>query len=108
IQLTLDASLQFSVEEALKNSIDNTKAKAGAVIVMDAVSGELLAMANSQPELKRNRIVTDGFEPGSTMKPLLLASALSHGWKITDRIDGERGSFTVQGKRISEAESHEK
>jgi cell division protein FtsI (penicillin-binding protein 3) len=108
IQLTLDASLQFSVEEALKNSLEKTKAKDGAVIVMDAVSGDLLAVAHSRSELKRNRIVTDGYEPGSTMKPLLLASALSHGWKITDRLHGERGSFTVQGKRISEAETHEK
>ncbi len=108
IQLTLDASLQFSVEEALKNSIEKTKARSGAVIVMDAVSGDLLAIAHTPGEQKRNRVVVDGYEPGSTMKPLLLASALSHGWKITDRLHGEHGSFKVQGKRISEAESHEK
>lgn len=108
IQLTLDASLQFSVEESLRNSLEKTKARAGSVVVMDAVSGDLLAVANSQSEPKRNRVITDGFEPGSTMKPLLLASALSHGWKLTDRLHGEHGSFQVQGKRISEAESHEK
>lgn len=118
IQLTVDASLQFSVEEALKVSLEKTKARAGAVIVMDAIHGDLLAIANAptfdpnqrkaSSESKRNRVLVDGYEPGSTMKPVLLATALSNGWKITDRIDGEQGSTTIQGRRISEAETHEK
>lgn len=118
IQLTLDASLQFSVEEALKIALDKTKARAGSVIVMDAIHGDLLAVANAPafnpnqrggtPETKRNRVLTDGYEPGSTLKPILLATALANGWKITDKIHGEHGSIQIQGRKISESEAHEK
>lgn len=118
VSLTIDASLQFAVEEELRNSVRKANAKAGTVIVMNAVTGEILAMAN-QPsynpnekgvpaERRRNRALTDGYEPGSTMKAVLLAGALSHGQKLSDQIYGELGHFTVQGKRISEAEAHEK
>jgi cell division protein FtsI (penicillin-binding protein 3) len=118
IQLSIDASLQFSVEEALKTSMEKTRARAGSVIVMDAIHGDLLAIANAPTfdpnrrnapsEAKRNRVITDGYEPGSTLKPVLLAAALTNGWKISDRLHGELGSFRVQGRRISEAETHEK
>lgn len=118
VALTLDASLQFAVEEELRASVTKHGARAGNVIVMNAVNGEILAMAN-QPawnpentnapaEVRRNRTLTDGFEPGSTLKAILLATALSKGMHLTDRLHGELGSFTVQGKRISEAEAHEK
>lgn len=118
IQLTLDASLQFSVEEALKTSLEKTKARAGSVIVMDAIHGDILALANAPTfdpnnrgaphDAKRNRGLTDGFEPGSTLKPIILATALSNGWKITDKIHGENGSMKIQGRRISESEADEK
>lgn len=118
IALTLDASLQFEAEEQLKNTVRKAGAKGGTVIVMNAVNGEILALANQptyNPNMKgssldhrRNRALTDGYEPGSTMKPILLASALSHGFKLTDEIYGEQGQFKVQGKKISEAEAHEK
>lgn len=118
IQLTIDASLQYSVEEALKNSMEKTHSKAGSVIVMDAIHGDLLATAtapgfdpnirNGTPESKRNRVLVDGYEPGSTLKPILLATALANGAKLTDQIFGENGSMHVQGKRIAEAETHEK
>ncbi|MBC7385748.1 MAG: transpeptidase family protein [Cryobacterium sp.] len=118
IQLTIDASLQFSVEEALKASMEKTKAKAGSVIVLDAIHGDLLAVANAPTfdpnqrhaslDAKRNRVLVDGYEPGSTMKPILLATALTNGWKLTDTFDGEGGSVKIQGRKISEAETHEK
>ena len=118
VQLTIDASLQFAVEEALRNSVNKHSARSGSVIVMNAANGEILALAN-QPafnpndkgvpvERRRNRILTDGYEPGSTLKAVLISSALSHGWKLTDQVYGERGQFKVQGKRISEAEAKEK
>ncbi len=118
VQLTLDASLQYAVEQELKNSITKTGSRAGSVIVMNAITGEILALANAPSfnpndknlpaDHRRNRALTDGFEPGSIMKPILLSSALSHGWKLTDRVWGEQGFFTLQGKTISEAEQHEK
>ena len=52
--------------------------------------------------------MTDGYEPGSTLKAVLLASAVSHGWKLSDQLWGEKGTFYVQGKKISEAEAKEK
>lgn len=116
--LTLDSSLQFSVEESLRAAVREAGAKGGTVIVMNAVTGEILSMANeptfdpndhaSPPERRRNRAITDGYEPGSTLKPVLLAAALSHGMKLTDRIWGERGHFIVQGHGISEAEARER
>jgi cell division protein FtsI (penicillin-binding protein 3) len=119
IQLTLDASLQFSVEEELRVSLEKTKAQSGTVIVMDAVTGDILAMANApsfNPNLRgqslqnrRNRALTDGYEPGSTMKSILFAGALEKGMKPTDKFYGENGKpFLVQGRRINEAETHEK
>lgn len=118
IELTIDASLQFSVEEALKNAMEKTRARAGSVIVMDAIHGDLLATAtapsfdpnlrNGSPESKRNRVLVDGYEPGSTMKPVLLATALSNGSKLNDQWFGENGSIKIQGRRISESETHEK
>lgn len=118
VQLTLDASLQYAAEEALKNSVAKHGARAGSVIVMNAANGEILAMAN-QPSFnlndkfvpldrRRNRVLTDGYEPGSTMKAVLIAGALSHGWKLSDQVYGEQGQFKVQGKKISEAEAKEK
>lgn len=118
IQLTIDASLQYSVEEALKGAIERTHSRSGSVIVMDAIHGDLLATAtapgfnpnrrNGTPESKRNRVLVDGYEPGSTMKPILLATALANGSKITDQIFGEHGSIKIQGRRISESETHER
>ena len=118
IQLTLDASLQFSVEEELRAALERTHAHSGVVIVMDAVTGDLLAMANAPSfnptlrgqavENRRNRALTDGYEPGSTMKGLLLATALEHGMHITDKLYGEHGHLLVQGRKISEAETKEK
>ncbi|MDR3605986.1 MAG: penicillin-binding protein [Oligoflexia bacterium] len=118
VTLTIDNSLQFSVEEELRSAINKTGAKGGSVIVMNAVNGEILAMANapsfnpndrvSPADHRRNRALTDGYEPGSTMKPVLLASGLSKGMHLTDVVWGERGKFKLQGRTISEAEAHEK
>jgi cell division protein FtsI (penicillin-binding protein 3) len=119
VSLTIDSSLQFAVEQELKNTVAKSNAKGGTVIVMNAVNGEILAMAN-QPaynpndksvpaDRRRNRALTDGYEPGSTMKAVLMSSALSNGWKLSDQVWGEQGQgFKVQGKKISEAEAHEK
>jgi cell division protein FtsI (penicillin-binding protein 3) len=62
----------------------------------------------SPPDRRRNRAITDGFEPGSTLKAVLAASALSNGWKLSDQVWGEKGSFTIQNHKITEAEAKEK
>lgn len=113
VELTIDASLQFSAEEALVSAMDRTRSQSGMVIVMDSDNGEILALAQSNANgnrgIKKVMAVTDGYEPGSTMKPLLLASALNKNViKITDSLFGHYGKFKLQGRTISEAESHEK
>jgi len=118
IQLTLDTQLQYAVEQELRAAVEAHGAKGGSVIVMDASNGEILALANEphfNPNIpgapqanRRNRAITDGYEPGSTLKPIVVASALARGMKISDRIHGELGSIVIQGKRISEAEAHER
>ncbi|MBI2711665.1 MAG: PASTA domain-containing protein [Bdellovibrio sp.] len=118
VTLSIDSGLQYEVERKLQEALRKTQAKSGTVIAMNASSGEILALANEpgfDPNLKgipsdrrRNRALTDGYEPGSTLKSILLASALGHGWKLSDQVWGELGSFQVQNHRISEAMAHEK
>ena len=111
-ELSIDASLQYSVEESLNEAMDKTKSDAGLVVVMDSNTGEILALAQSPSHahhIKKVTAISDGYEPGSTMKPLMLASAINKGVvKITDTFFGHYGKFVLQGRTISEAEAHEK
>jgi cell division protein FtsI (penicillin-binding protein 3) len=111
IQLSIDSSLQYSVEEALNGALEKTRADSGLVVVMDSVNGEILALAQAPARrgVKKVTAITDGYEPGSTMKPLMLANALNKGVvKIQDQMFGHYGKFTIQKRTISEAEAHEK
>ena len=118
VTLTLDSVLQYEVEQELAAAVHRTGSRGGVVIVMDAVSGEILSLANEpvfdpnqkgiSADRRRNRAITDGFEPGSILKPILLAGALTYGWRLTDEVWGERGAFILQKKKISEAEAREK
>ena len=79
IQLSVDSKVQFFAYQKLREAVQEHKAKAGSVVVLDAQSGEVLALANYPSyspakrvnlsgEQLRNRALTDTFEPGSTMK----------------------------------------
>jgi len=86
ITLTLDAQVQFFAEEALANAVQDFNAKSGLALVVHVPSAEILAMANypffnpNQQRLNseqwRNRVILDALEPGSTLKPMLMAAAL--------------------------------
>jgi cell division protein FtsI (penicillin-binding protein 3) len=87
VQLSIDAKVQFLAYQTVREAVAEHKAKAGSVVVLDARSGEVLALANypsydpaTRKNLSgnqlRNRALTDVFEPGSTMKPLVIAQAL--------------------------------
>lgn len=89
IELTIDQKIQFYAFKELKNAVDKAKAKSGSVVVMDAHTGEIYAMAN-YPSFnphssnvpaseRRNRSVTDTYEPGSIMKPIIISAALDRG-----------------------------
>lgn len=90
VQLSLDRRIQTLAHDALKQTMQHHRAKAGSVVVLDAQTGEVLAMVNapdydpnkrgnSDPAHRRNRSVTDMIEPGSTFKPFSVAKALDDG-----------------------------
>jgi cell division protein FtsI (penicillin-binding protein 3) len=90
LQLSIDSKIQFLAYNAVKSAVEQHHAKAGGAVVLDAQTGEILALANYPSynpndrkyltgEQLRNRVLTDTFEPGSTMKPLTIAIALEKG-----------------------------
>ncbi len=108
-QLSIDASLQFSVEEHLKESMIHTGAESVVAAVLDAENGQILALGQrSKGRIPKSKMITDSYEPGSTMKPILLSIALENGRKITDGVHGGYGKLEIQGRVISEAEAHER
>ncbi len=108
LQLSIDKRIQYLAYRELKAAMDVNKAKAGGVVVLDARTGEVLALANTpsynpnnravlEPEMRRNRAVVDMFEPGSTMKPFPIAMALDAGKVTPDTV------FDTQTYRIGPA-----
>jgi len=90
LQLSIDSKIQFLAYNAVKSAVEQHHAKAGGAVVLDTQTGEILALANYPSynpndrrnlsgEQLRNRVLTDTFEPGSTMKPLTVSIALEKG-----------------------------
>jgi len=115
LTLALDAKLQNLAFSQLKLAMDSNKAKAGAVVVLDAKTGEVLALANlpsynpnNRNQLSgaqlRNRVITDTFEPGSTLKPFTVALAIEQG-KVTpdSMIATASGSLSLGKASIHDA-----
>jgi cell division protein FtsI (penicillin-binding protein 3) len=112
IQLSIDLRLQHLSYQALKNAVNEHNAKAGTAVVLDIETGEVLAMVNqpafnpnNRSRLKasdfRNRAVTDLFEPGSTVKPFTVASAIKSGkYDQESIINTHPGVYRVSGHPI--------
>ena len=90
LNLSIDSKIQYLAYNAVKDAVEKHHAKAGGAVVLDTQTGEILALANYPSynpndrknltgEQLRNRVLTDTFEPGSTMKPLTVAIALEKG-----------------------------
>jgi len=107
VHLTLDLRLQYIAYRELKRAVEAHHARSGLIVVADARSGQILAMA-SQPGYNpnnpadrnsaglRDRAVTDTFEPGSSIKPLLISQALTlHKFSTSSEIDTGNGTFRV-------------
>src|SRR5665647_3068064 len=118
LQLSIDSNVQFFAYQKLRDAVLQYKAKAGSVVVLDIVSGEVLALANypsyapgkrlnlSGAQL-RNRALTDSFEPGSTMKPFVIALALEKGLVTpTTPIQTAPGRLTIGSATISDSHPH--
>lgn len=120
VYLAMDKDIQGALESYLKDTVDYHEALRGGAGVMDAETGEILAIANyptfdpnkasSYPqESRKMAFVTDPFEPGSIFKTMTIASALEHKVaKPETRFFCENGKMRVQNHWVSEAESHEK
>jgi len=115
IVLSVDAKVQFFAYQRVREAVAEHKAKAGSVVVLDVQTGEILALANYPSydpgergkrtgEQLRNRALTDIFEPGSTMKPFVVAWALETGKvKPETPINASTGSVVVSGIAIKDA-----
>lgn len=118
VNLSLDAKIQFYAYQCIRDAVAEHKAKAGSVVVLDALTGEVLALANVPSYTPadrrnltgaqlRNRALTDTFEPGSTMKPLVVSIALETGRvKPGTIVSTAPGRLTVDGSTITDSHPH--
>jgi cell division protein FtsI (penicillin-binding protein 3) len=115
LTLALDSKIQNLAFGALKSAVEAHKAKAGAIVVLDVRTGEVLALANlptynpnNRARLTgaqlRNRVMTDNFEPGSTLKPFTVGLAMEMG-KLTPQtlIQTAPGTLTIANYTIHDA-----
>jgi cell division protein FtsI (penicillin-binding protein 3) len=118
LTLSVDSKLQYIAFNSIKNAVEKFHAKAGAAVVLDVHTGEVLALANWPTydpnnrahltgEQLRNRVITDTFEPGSTLKPFTVALALDKGL-ITPRstFDTGGGRYSTGGHVIRDTHPH--
>ena len=118
LQLSIDSKVQYFAYEKIKEAVVNNRAQAGSVVVLDAKTGEVLALANypsyspnrrgnlSGAQL-RNRALTDTFEPGSTMKPIVVSLALDKGLvKPETLIQTAPGKLQMGSATITDAHPH--
>ena len=118
LQLSIDSKIQFFAYQKLREAVLENKAKAGSVVVLDAWTGEVLALTNYPSyspskrtnltgSLLRNRALTDTFEPGSTVKPFIVALALEKGLvRPQTTIQTAPGKIIVGGSTITDAHPH--
>lgn len=117
LRASIDLRLQYLAYRALKSAVHKHRADSGSIVVLDVDSGEVLAMVN-QPgynpndrsqyaaERYRNRAVTDIFEPGSSIKPLVIAAALESGeYRPNSVVDTSPGYIVVGPKTIKDHEN---
>jgi cell division protein FtsI (penicillin-binding protein 3) len=118
LTLSVDSKLQYIAFNSIKNAVEKFHAKAGAAVVLDVHTGEVLALANWPTydpnnrahltgEQLRNRVITDTFEPGSTLKPFTVALGLDKGLVTPNTmIDTGAGRYIVGGHTIRDTHPH--
>ena len=114
---SIDLRIQYLAYRELKAAMQEYRARAGSVIVVDVDTGEVLAMVNQpsynpndrdqlKPELYRNRAATDIFEPGSSVKPFIMAAALASGQYRPDSVVDTSPGFIKVGTKVFEDEHY--
>lgn len=118
VRLSIDNRIQYIAYSSLRSAVEANHAEGGSIVVLDAASGEILALANwpsfdparrdrMVPDHLRNRAVTDTFEPGSTIKPFSIATALEAGIVTPQTvIDTSPGWVRIGGHTITDTSSH--
>ncbi|MDP0133324.1 penicillin-binding transpeptidase domain-containing protein [Glaesserella parasuis] len=117
VMLSIDEELQSMVYREIKKAVKENDAESSTAVLVDVTTGEVLAMANApsfnpnkrdtfKPELMRNRAITDTFEPGSTVKPLVVLTALQNGATYRGEIINTR-PFVANGHTIKDVSPRE-
>ncbi len=113
--LSLDSTIQFAAEQALRNAIESSQALNGSAIVMNPQNGEILAMASypsfdpnlsntDQARNQRNLAIQDEYEPGSTFKVVTIAAVLNEGLaELNEKVNCQVGTLRLAGKVYREA-----
>lgn len=117
LRASIDLRLQYLAYRSLKGAIQEFSADSGSIVILDIETGEVLAMVN-QPtynpndrsqysaERYRNRAITDIFEPGSSIKPLIMSAALESGkYRPSSMVDTSPGHVVVGAKRIEDRQN---
>ncbi len=118
LTLSIDLRLQYLAHRELKKAVEESGAVAGSIVILDVLTGEVLAMSNlpsynpndrskARGAGLRNRAITDLYEPGSTVKPWVILAALESGkFKPDDVIDTNPGYFMVGRKPIKDHQNY--
>ena len=114
LTLALDSGIQFLAYRELKGAIEAARAPSGSIVVIDVLTGEIVALVNQpsfipnrpeqrKAELVRNRAVTDYLEPGSSIKPFIVAAALESGrFNAASVIDTSPGMIRIGDRLIKD------
>lgn len=120
VKLTLDLDLQTYVQQKLEQAVDNSRAKMGEAVVLDAVTGEVLSMANTgtidpnkdiEAQLEEgkdfeNRSISHPYEPGSVAKVVTAAAAIEEGVTTPEEVHQVPGSIDIAGVNVADAWQH--
>lgn len=118
IQLSIDANTQFFLERELQHAIDKHDADSALGVIVDSETGEIVAMANSpvynsnnptrySSQIRKNRVMLDSYEPGSTLKTFVISAALRENLiKPNTKFFCENGEYRIGDRVIREADTH--
>jgi cell division protein FtsI (penicillin-binding protein 3) len=117
LELSIDQRIQYLAYRELQLAVSANKAKSGALVVLDAKNGEILAAVNQpsfnpntrsglKESLYRNRALTDVFEPGSTVKPFVVAAALEGGYVSPNATFATQGTYQIGRNTVRDVHNY--